>query len=97
MTRLLLVSDSHGKIDDLRRICMLYPEADRIIFLGDGAAEFEKLKGENPAWPLIGVKGNCDIGSNLPLQNELVIAGHRILIAHGHYFGVKGGTGELVD
>ena len=97
MTRLVLISDSHGQKADLEAVCKLHPEADRIIFLGDGAGEFEKIKAEHPEWPLIGVRGNCDPGSTLPRDLELVVDGKRFLCSHGNSYGVKSGPWMLAD
>lgn len=97
MTRLILMSDSHGKKEEFEKVCLAHPEADRFIFLGDGAWEFELLKGEHPEWPLVGVKGNCDEGSILPRDLDIVLKGHRIFCTHGNAYGVRGGTFLLTD
>ncbi len=97
MTRLILISDSHGRQSDFEAICKLHPEADRFIFLGDGAGEFERIKADHPEWPLVGVKGNCDLGSNLPRELELVIDGKRLFITHGNAYAVKSGPWMLAD
>ena len=97
MTRLVLLSDSHGRKTEFEEICKLHPEASRFIFLGDGAGEFEQLKAEHPDWPLIGVKGNCDLGSDLPRDLELIIDGKRLFCTHGNGYAVKSGTWMLAD
>ena len=87
--------------EQFEQICKLHPEAYKIIFLGDGAAEFEKIKAEHPEWPLIGVRGNNDFGSQLPYDNVVVVDSWRIFITHGHHYGVRAGvrglTAEAVD
>ena len=67
------------------RLVSVAEESDLVFFLGDGAArigELALLKG------FYGVKGNCDC---LPLPEELVLEeeGVRMLLAHGHRYGVK--------
>ena len=95
MKRLLVISDSHGMKEQLSEIVKLHPEAYKIVFLGDGAAEFEMLKAEHPDWPLIGVRGNNDFGSQLPYDNQIVIDQWRIFITHGHRYGVRAGVEGL--
>ena len=95
MKRLLVISDSHGMKEQFSEIVKLHPEAYRIVFLGDGAAEFEMLKAEHPDWPLIGVRGNNDFGSQLPYDNQIVIDQWRIFITHGHRYGVRAGVEGL--
>ena len=101
MKRLLLISDTHGMREQFEEICKLHPEAYKIIFLGDGAAEFERIKADHPDWPLIGVRGNNDFGSQLPYDNVVVVDSWRIFLTHGHHYGVRAGvnavTNEAID
>ena len=43
------------------------------------------------------VKGNCDFGSFLPESRIFSLEGLRLLMAHGHTFGVKQGRGALAE
>ena len=97
MTRLIVASDSHGRTKQLEQIYALHPEADRMIFLGDGAGDYETIRSRHPQWPMIGVIGNNDFGSTLPERTELVIGPWRLLLVHGHRFGVRGTLRYLVD
>jgi len=97
MKRLLVISDTHGMREQFIEICKLHPEAYKIIFLGDGAAEFESIKAEYPEWPLIGVKGNNDFGSQLPYDNQVVVDNWRIFLTHGHHYGVRAGQQGLTN
>ncbi len=97
MTRLVLISDSHGRQTDFETVCRLHPEATWFVFLGDGAGEFERIKAEHPEWPLVGVKGNCDYGSRLPADLILVVGNKRILCTHGNAYAVKSGTWMLEE
>jgi putative phosphoesterase len=42
-----------------------------------------------------GVVGNCDRGATGPLEEILVLCGHRIYLTHGHLYGVKRGLMRL--
>ena len=42
MTKLLILSDSHGSPEAVRRILTAESDADAVIFLGDGLHDLEK-------------------------------------------------------
>jgi putative phosphoesterase len=102
---LLILSDSHGRADRvaeaIRRV-----RPDGILFAGDGLRDLTYCDLPCPLWA---VRGNCDWirsplilgGSAIPaddLQDEELITldGVRILLTHGHKYGVKGGLGSAV-
>jgi putative phosphoesterase len=88
-------SDSHGSAASmLQEIENGRP--DRIIHLGDGRNDTDKIRAAFPDIPLKAVRGNCDTGSILPDRELLYINGLKILITHGHLYGVKGGPGGIV-
>ena len=94
---LLVLSDSHGRPDHveeaIRRV-----RPDGILFAGDGLRDLARI-GEFPC-PLWVVSGNCDWSRVLIVngrsvetdEEELItVEGIRILLIHGHKYGVKGG------
>ncbi|MBR5501877.1 MAG: metallophosphoesterase [Oscillospiraceae bacterium] len=95
MKRLLVLSDSHGSATDLAAICALHPEADRIVFLGDGEEDIELLQLSFPELKPLSVRGNNDFYSSHPYEDVLVLGGARIFYTHGHRYGVKGGLARL--
>ena len=84
MKTIFAFSDIHeGTIPP--RLLAVAEESDYVFFLGDGAARMGDLalhKG------FFAVKGNCDY---LPLPEETVteVEGVKILLTHGHRYGVK--------
>ena len=93
---LLVLSDSHGRPDHveeaIRRV-----RPDGILFAGDGLRDLTRV-GDLPC-PLWAVSGNCDwsptwIVNGLAREardDELItVEGIRILLIHGHKYGVKG-------
>lgn len=87
--RIVVISDSHGDTDALRRVLEQQPTARAIFHLGDGAREMESLA-ETCSAPVYQVLGNCD--SRLlqhPPTQEVVLGGCRIFATHGHLYGVK--------
>ena len=63
-------------------------EPDRIFHLGDCWADSEELQALYPEIPMDRVEGNCDFSYD---HQEVIaeIEGHRILLCHGHQYGVK--------
>lgn len=85
-----LFSDTHGRIDTMENAVDALPKENlTVIHLGDGAAEAKRLMDRHPESAFLGVRGNCDPLSGVPLSRTLDIGGVRIMFAHGHEFGVK--------
>lgn len=98
MAELLVFSDSHGRVEGmLRAYEAQIRRPDLIVHLGDGAREFGSMLPSGV--PTLSVRGNCDLfgAENLPEEILTEEAGHRILLLHGHRFGVKGGLGALIS
>lgn len=92
--RLLVLSDSHRHYQTLRRIILLHREADRIIFLGDGLEDFDRMDLPFPVSPIT-VSGNNDWNSIVPPNEILTLDGVKIYCTHGHLEHVKYGTQTL--
>ena len=89
--RILVVSDSHGSAYGLRRAIMAQPKAEVVIHLGDGEDDVARVKNLFPEKMFLSVKGNCDLGSQLPPTGEFTVEGVKIFYTHGHLYGVKSG------
>ena len=86
--KVLVVSDSHGKVDNLiRAVELTHP--DYVLHLGDCQRDLEKLRQAFPVLPMEGVPGNCDYGSCDQPERLLEIGGVRIFMLHGHTRNVK--------
>ncbi len=96
MTRILVVSDSHGDRWKLRAAIEAVPDAKIVFHLGDGEREArdEAERCSTKFFHL--VRGNCDWGSELPVDIIDVVEGKRIYACHGHSQLVKYGTADLV-
>ena len=92
---LLVMSDTHGRIDRVREVLRIHSEASAVIFLGDGLRDLpeELICSEHPR--LYAVSGNCDPfllgGCSLGEEALLDFGGYRFLLMHGHRHGVKSG------
>lgn len=92
--RYLIASDSHGRYQRLFEILEKTGPYDGVIHCGDSQLPYRFFKNEIKC-PLYMVRGNCDSDVNLPLKEEIELAGHKILIVHGHRQNVKWDLQEL--
>lgn len=90
MTRLLIVSDTHGEAIRLSDLLRKYEgKYDRLVHLGDRVMDVLSLP-ENPVDPLI-VRGNMETdspGTDRPNDWNGIIDGVKILATHGHRYSV---------
>ena len=86
MSRVLIVSDSHGSTEVLEGIEKLHGnEVDLMIHCGDS-----ELSESDPAIVNFNsVKGNCDFYGIFPDDETHVINGVKIFVTHGHLYSVK--------
>ena len=86
--KILVLSDSHGDLSNMD--LAVERTAPRMIFhLGDGWRDAERLREHHPDIPLIQVPGNCDFRPGEPLERVVCLEDKRILLCHGHTYGVK--------
>ena len=92
---LLIVSDSHGRVDRLARLFELHKRVDALIFLGDGLSDLDRAGVKNYPFTVFSVKGNCDsgMGSINAMRSKEEITfnfeGISFYALHGHTRGVK--------
>ncbi len=87
--RLLVVSDVHGDYDALEQAYRAEKNVGAVIFLGDGIHEVERFEAAHAPLRVYMVRGNCDFGTNAPLQGICAFEGVLFLYTHGHAYGVK--------
>ena len=85
---ILVLSDSHGAVAPMVRAVEL-ATPDLILHLGDCWRDGEQLHARFPDIPREQVPGNCDLRPGEPAARLLVLEGKRILLCHGHTYGVK--------
>ena len=86
--KLLVMSDSHGNVANMLQAVQL-ENPDRILHLGDCWRDAQRLHDRCPEIPLDQVPGNCDIRSSEAAEQLLFLEDKRVLICHGHTYGVK--------
>jgi len=93
--RVLIISDSHGKTDNIELLKRKEEHFDLILHCGDGSAEYDFISDFLHA-PLTGVRGNCDLFSRELSSVNLDIEGKKVHIEHGNRLPVYSDS-ELLD
>ena len=85
---ILVLSDSHGNVDNMEQA--VRDTAPQMIFhLGDCWQDAMELRRRFPELPMVQVPGNCDFRPGEPNEVLLEMEGLRLLLCHGHTYGVK--------
>ena len=94
--KILVVSDTHGRDENFEQAVMQEAPFDMLIHCGDveGREIFIEALTECPCHI---VSGNNDFFSDLPREVMIQLEGHRILVTHGHYYGVSMGLYGVLD
>ncbi len=94
--KVLVVSDTHGKSTVLEQVMEMERPFDILIHCGDveGEEDYIRALAGVPAYM---VAGNNDFFSDLDKEMVIELGGVRIMITHGHYYGVSLDLNELID
>ena len=97
--KILVFSDSHSNSKYIEKALEIHGGVcDLVVFLGDGVRDADYVKGKYPSIPFFIVRGNCDFfGQEYPIYSVLDLDGIRVLVTHGHTFGVKGGYERIAN
>lgn len=92
--KVLIVSDTHGRHDNLEAVLEREKPLDLLIHLGDveGNEDYIEVIAECPVEM---VAGNNDFFTDLPGEREVRIGKYRVLLTHGHYYYVNAGIGHI--
>jgi len=86
--KILVLSDSHGNLDNMIR-AVEAETPQMILHLGDCWGDGVRLRRHFPELLFQQVPGNCDFRSDEPTEILLDLEGFRVLLCHGHTYGVK--------
>lgn len=92
--RIGVVGDIHGNYSGLKKALTQMGAVDHLLFTGDGIREIKRLQEESGIF-VRGVRGNCDFLSDYPDEDMFTLEGNRILLTHGHHYGVKNGLTRI--
>ena len=94
--RILIVSDTHGKLYNLEDVLERTGPYDMLIHCGDVEGQEDWI--ENLAGcPVHIVAGNNDWMTDLPQEEEFEIGKYRAFLTHGHRYGVGMGPERLAE
>lgn len=93
--KILLISDTHGRDENLNRVLERETCYEYMIHCGDVEGRGDYIRNKTPG-PCCIVAGNCDYGRELPPLVAFDLEGHRILVTHGHRQGVSLGRDGLL-
>ncbi len=88
MKKIVVLSDTHHREENLKRITPILLENDLVIHLGDYVSDMNGLKAQLGD-KLIQIKGNCDFMSQADDEQIINVEGVRIFLTHGHRYNVK--------
>lgn len=91
--KLLVLSDSHGNAANMERAYQA-EAPDVILFLGDGARDFDNLQKLAPFAAACAVRGNCDQAAG-DTERTVTYGGYRFFMTHGDRYNVKFDTMRL--
>jgi len=92
--RIGVLSDTHGDLLSIESALTRLGSLDALVHAGDYYRDGERLALKLPI-PVIAVVGNCDARRH-PLEEIVELAGKKFFVTHGHLYGVKNGTQNLV-
>ena len=96
--KLLVFSDTHGHPQPMLDTLLQEQEGLHACFhLGDVARDLTPLQKAFPKLPLYAVQGNCDIGSNEPLEGLAPFGNLLFFYTHGHTLHVKYSLDDLLE
>lgn len=93
--KILVISDTHGHEENLKKVLKKIKMPDMVLHLGDSEGGEEFIKNMIDC-PLHLVAGNCDFFCSYPRTKVVEAEGIRIFMTHGHYYHVGLGINDLV-
>lgn len=88
--KVLIFSDSHRHNGNMEAVIARLQDINHVLHLGDNSEDAEKMERAFPGRRFEWVSGNCDFSAG-PADKLLSLGGKKILITHGHTYGVKYG------
>lgn len=94
--KILIISDTHRKHENLEYVLEKEKPIDLLIHLGDaeGCEDYIEAIAECPVEV---VAGNNDFFTELPGEKIISIGNYKVLLTHGHYYYVNTGTARLKE
>ena len=94
--KVLIISDTHGHNRELEKVLDKVKPIDALIHCGDIEGQEDYITALAGCETFI-VAGNNDYFSALPREQEFILDGKKILLTHGHYYGVSMGNERILE
>lgn len=94
MIKALIISDSHGQLDNVRQAIKNEGRLDMVIHLGDIIGQDDELRSMCEC-PVVIVKGNCDFYTDNNIVEVFNLDANKIFATHGHYYSADFGIENL--
>ncbi len=96
--KIIVISDSHGRVSNIFDAIDKNDDCDEIFFLGDGNSDIKQAIALYKDKKFTCVAGNCDFRTrNAELCEYRRINGKTLYLTHGHMENVKFGVNDLVQ
>ncbi len=89
-----VISDTHGKIEEAKKVLIGIEDVDLWIHLGDYYRDANRLETMLQK-KVIAIKGNCDAQVEGEEEKIITLGSYKLLLVHGHQYGVKWGLTRL--
>lgn len=96
--KVLVISDTHGNIENAKRVLnqVIPADVETVLHCGDYMSDARLLEKFYPQVAIYGVYGNCDVGFGGAYSEVVTLEGVSIYMSHGHRYGVKWGEYDEV-
>lgn len=94
--KILIVSDSHGRNDNIEKVLEKIQSIDLFIHLGDMEGNSDYIEAILPCEGIF-IAGNNDYFSDMKRERIITIGNYKVLLTHGHQYGVNSGTSRLKE
>lgn len=95
MKKVLVISDTHGFHENLKKAVEKERPFDRVLHLGDTEG-YDPVIMDIVGAPVDFVAGNCDWASAQPEEKTVSVGGVKIMMVHGHEYYVTTGMEVLL-
>ncbi len=87
--KILLMSDSHGYSELAKKAIEQEMPFDILVHCGDLEGNISSIVGDTPPYEVKVVRGNCDYGNSIPLDEEFKVGFFKAWATHGNKYNVK--------
>ena len=94
--KILVISDTHGKLYNLVDVLTKEGPIDMLLQLGDVEGQEEEIREMAGCHTEI-IAGNNDFFTTLEREKEIWIGRNKVLLTHGHYYKVTLGPELLME